>query len=39
MDVGDRIPDVELRTADGERVRLSRYLERPTVIQLARYYG
>lgn len=39
MDVGERIPDVELRTAEGERVPLSRYLDRPTVIQLARYYG
>ncbi len=39
MDVGERIPEIELRTADGERVSLSRYLDRPIVIQLPRYYG
>jgi peroxiredoxin len=39
MNVGDRIPDIELHTADGEPVILSRYLDRLTVIQLVRYYG
>jgi peroxiredoxin len=39
MDVGDQLPAVELRTADGERVALSGYLDRVTVIQLLRYYG
>lgn len=39
MDLGERIPEIELRTAEGERVLLSRYLDRPTVVQLLRYYG
>lgn len=39
MNVGDRLPEIELRTADGESVVLSRYLDRLTVIQLVRYYG
>lgn len=39
MDIGERLPEIELRTADGEGVSLSRYLDRPTVIQLLRYYG
>jgi hypothetical protein len=39
MDVGERIPEIELRTVDGERVSLLRYLDRPMVIQLPRYYG
>lgn len=39
MNVGDRLPEVELHTADGERVVLSTYLDRLTVIQLVRYYG
>lgn len=39
MDLGERIPEIELRTAEGERVLLSRYLHRPTVVQLLRYYG
>jgi peroxiredoxin len=39
MNVGDRIPEIELRTACGEPVMLSRYLDRPTVVQFLRYYG
>lgn len=39
MNVGDQLPDIELRTAEGEAVPLSRYVDRPTVIQLLRYYG
>ena len=39
MNLGERIPDIELRTADGEPVMLSRYVDRPTVVQLLRYYG
>jgi peroxiredoxin len=38
-DVGEQLSDIELRTHDGEPVLLSRYLERPTVVQLLRYYG
>lgn len=39
MQIGDRLPEIELRTAEGEVVVLSRYLERVTVVQLLRYYG
>lgn len=39
MDLGDSVPDIELRTANGERVPLSRYVDRLTVVQLLRYYG
>jgi hypothetical protein len=39
MQPGDRLPDVELRTADGEVVVLPRYFRRVTVVQLLRYYG
>lgn len=39
MHIGERLPDIELRTAGGEAVSLSRYLERPVVVQLLRYYG
>jgi hypothetical protein len=39
MNVGEQLPEIELRTADGEPALLSRYLDRPTVVQLLRYYG
>ncbi len=39
MDVGDRIGEIGLVTADGAPVALSDHLDRPTVIQLLRYYG
>jgi hypothetical protein len=39
MRIGGHLPEIELRTADGEVVALSRCLERPTVVQLLRYYG
>ena len=39
MDVGDRIGEIGLKTADGAPVTLADYLDRPTVIQLLRYYG
>lgn len=39
MEVGDRLPDIEVRTADGAPVPLSRYLDRPTAVVLLRYYG
>ncbi len=39
MNVGEHLPEIELHTADGEPVLLSRYLDRLTVIQLVRYYG
>jgi hypothetical protein len=39
MLIGDRLPEIELRTGEGEVVLLSRYLERVTVVQLLRYYG
>lgn len=39
MNVGEQLPEIELRTAEGEPVPLSRYVDRPTVIQLLRYYG
>jgi hypothetical protein len=39
VDVGDRIGEIGLMTADGAPVALSDYLDRPTVIQLLRYYG
>ena len=39
MNVGEHVPDIELRTADGEPVMFSRYLGGPTVVQLLRYYG
>ena len=39
MQIGDRLPGIELHTADGEVTVLSRYVERVTVVQLLRYYG
>jgi len=39
MQLGDRLPDLELRTADGEVVVLPRCFGRVTVVQLLRYYG
>lgn len=39
MEIGERLPDLELRSADGEIAPLSRYLQRVTVVQLLRYYG
>jgi hypothetical protein len=39
MLIGDRLPEIELYTAEGEAVPLSRYLDRPMVVQLLRYYG
>lgn len=39
VDVGDRIGEIGLVTADGAPVALADYLDRPTVIQLLRYYG
>ena len=39
MQIGERLPDIELRTADGEPVPLPGDLERVTVVQLLRYYG
>ena len=39
MQIGDDLPEIEIRTADGEAVPLARYVKRVTVIQLLRYYG
>jgi hypothetical protein len=39
MRIGDRLPDVELLSADGAVVVLPRSLQRVTVVQLLRYYG
>lgn len=39
MHIGDRLPEIELRSADGEVVSLARCLPRVTVVQLLRYYG
>jgi hypothetical protein len=39
MNVGEQLPEIELRTAQDQPVPLSRHLERPTVVQLLRYYG
>ncbi len=39
VDVGDRISEIGLTTAEGAPVALSDYLDRPTVIQLLRYYA
>ena len=39
MQIGERLPVIELRTADGDAVGLSRYLVRVTVVQMLRYYG
>lgn len=39
MEIGDRLPEIDVRTADGARVPLSRYLGRPTAVMLLRYYG
>ena len=39
MLIGDRLPEIELCTAEGEAVPLSHYLVRPRVVQLLRYYG
>jgi hypothetical protein len=39
MQIGDRLPDVELRSADGAVVVLPQALQRVTVVQLLRYYG
>lgn len=38
-DVGDRLDEVWLRTAEGERIALSAHLDSILVIQLLRYYG
>lgn len=39
MNVGDTLPPVELRTAEGEAVELGRYLDRVLLVQCLRYYG
>jgi hypothetical protein len=39
MQIGERLPEIELRTADGDVVDLSRCLVRVTVVQMLRYYG
>jgi peroxiredoxin len=39
MQIGDRLPEIELRSADGEVVTLSDFMQRVTVVQLLRYYG
>ena len=39
MHVGDRLPDIELRTADGAAIFLPGVFQRVTVVQLLRYYG
>jgi hypothetical protein len=39
MDVGDTLPPVSLRTADGAEVELGRYLDRILIVQCLRYYG
>ena len=36
---GDRLPEVQLRTADGHPVHLSDLYRRLLVIQSLRYYG
>lgn len=39
MDVGQRIGEIRLVTAEGALVALSDYLDRPTLVHLLRYYG
>jgi hypothetical protein len=39
MEIGDRLPEIQIRSADGEVVTLSGFLQRVTVVQLLRYYG
>ena len=39
MQIGERLPEIELRTADGDVVGLSQCLVRVTVVQMLRYYG
>jgi hypothetical protein len=36
---GDLLPEIELRSADGEVVTLPHFLQRVTVVQMLRYYG
>ena len=39
MQIGDRLPEIELHNPEGEVTVLSRYVKRVTVVQLLRYYG
>ncbi len=39
MHTGDQLADLELRTPDGDAVRLSEIISRRTVIPIVRYYG
>ncbi len=39
MDVGQRIGEIRLVTAEGATVPLSDYLDRPILVHLLRYYG
>jgi hypothetical protein len=38
-EVGERLPPVELETADGETVELGAFLERRLLVVALRYYG
>lgn len=39
MNIGDRVPPITLRTADGAEVELGDYLDRVLLVQCLRYYG
>jgi peroxiredoxin len=39
VDVGDRLPTVELETAQGEAVEVGAFLERTLLVVAVRYYG
>ncbi len=39
MRVGDVLPSVELRTANGEAVEMGAFLDRVLLVQCLRYYG
>ena len=38
-DVGDKLPPVELETAEGETIELGAFLERTLLVVAIRYYG
>jgi hypothetical protein len=37
--VGEVLPDLVLETANGQEVPISRFLDRPMIVQCLRYYG
>lgn len=39
LDVGDRLPPVELERADGSPVELGEFLDRLLLVVAIRYYG